>query len=106
MNVSRVGVTDRIVSVTLHSGVLTVSGAYGERVAGGSAQGGVGAPQKNGTTSASASGGASADANAEYKAPPEYSAEGKTKLEAMYADARSKRVPVGAMARRVAEGRA
>ena len=33
MNVSRVGVTDRIVSATLHTGVLTVSAAYGERAA-------------------------------------------------------------------------
>ena len=49
---------------------------------------------------------ANADVNGEYHAPKGFSAEGRTKLEAMYDEAKSEQLPREPIARRVNEGRA
>jgi hypothetical protein len=55
---------------------------------------------------ASAQARAHANANAAFNAPERFSANGRAKLEAMYADARKRDLPPEPMARRVAEGEA
>ena len=49
---------------------------------------------------------ASASADADVQAPRDWSAESRTKLDAIYTEARAQKLPVRPIARRVAEGRA
>ncbi len=74
--------------------------AKGSVTAGGSAQ------TRNGSVQAGASANVNADARGEYHAPKEFSAEGRAKLEAMYEEAATAKLPREPMARRVNEGRA
>ena len=65
-----------------------------------SSQGSASTQGKQGSASASA------DASADVQAPRDWSAESRTKLDAMYTEARAQKLPVRPIARRVAEGRA